>query len=176
MSSLETNLNRNVRTSLDLYCRTNCSKAFVWSKQLTLLLIILSRRTIKRCPLRCIRNVFFVASIKFLYQNSESTQKCIIKGVPQTVKLFIKKDSKHDKRDIKPNADGRNIFSQKLPTLFKLHVASVFPVVACCCVLLGVVGQMLKPVKLLRQQLPTFLLFVRVHFCSVCFIVMRFPS
>ena len=31
--------------------------------------------------------------------------------------------------------------------------------VAFCCVLLGVVAQSLKPVKLFSQQLPTFLLF-----------------
>ena len=31
--------------------------------------------------------------------------------------------------------------------------------VACCCVLLGVVAQRLKLVKLLSKQLPTFLLF-----------------
>ena len=31
--------------------------------------------------------------------------------------------------------------------------------VACCCVLLGVVMQSLKPVKLLSLQLPTFVLF-----------------
>ena len=31
--------------------------------------------------------------------------------------------------------------------------------VACCCVLLGVVAQSLKPVKVLSQQLPTFLSF-----------------
>ena len=41
-----------------------------------------------------------------------------------------------------------------------LHVASVdTPVVACCCLFLGVVAQSLKPVKLLSQRLPTFLLF-----------------
>ena len=34
---------------------------------------------------------------------------------------------------------------------------NLLPVVACCCVLLGVVAQIWKPVKLLRQQLPTFL-------------------
>ena len=32
--------------------------------------------------------------------------------------------------------------------------------VACCCVLLRVVAQSLKPGKLLSQQLPTFLLFL----------------
>ena len=31
--------------------------------------------------------------------------------------------------------------------------------VACCCVLLGVVAQSLKPVKCLSKQLPTFVLF-----------------
>ena len=31
--------------------------------------------------------------------------------------------------------------------------------VVCCCVLLGVVAQSLKPVKVLSQQLPTFPLF-----------------
>ena len=31
--------------------------------------------------------------------------------------------------------------------------------VACCCVMLGVVAQSLKPVKMLSQQLPTFILF-----------------
>ena len=34
---------------------------------------------------------------------------------------------------------------------------NLLPVVACCCVLLGVVAQIWKTVKLLRQQLPTFL-------------------
>ena len=38
-----------------------------------------------------------------------------------------------------------------------LHVASVCTL---CYMLLGVVAQSLKPVKLLRQQLPTFLLFL----------------
>ena len=37
-----------------------------------------------------------------------------------------------------------------------LHVASVC---TPCCMLLGVVAQSLKPVKLFSQQLPTFLLF-----------------
>ena len=37
-----------------------------------------------------------------------------------------------------------------------LHVASVF---TPCCMLLRVVAQSLKPVKLFSQQLPTFLLF-----------------
>ena len=37
-----------------------------------------------------------------------------------------------------------------------LHVASVF---TPCCMLLDVVAQSLKPVKLFSQQLPTFLLF-----------------
>ena len=42
--------------------------------------------------------------------------------------------------------------------------------VACCCVLLGVVAQSLKPVKLFSQQLPTFLLFRdrRNNVGSVC--------
>ena len=31
--------------------------------------------------------------------------------------------------------------------------------VACCCALFGVFAQSLKPVKLMSQQLPTFLLF-----------------
>ena len=51
-------------------------------------------------------------------------------------------------------ANGRNIVDQQLPTL--LDVTSV-----CrpCCMLLDVVVQSLKPVKLFSQQLPTFLLF-----------------
>ena len=36
---------------------------------------------------------------------------------------------------------------------------SLLHVVICCCVLLGVVAKRLKAVKLLGQQLPTFLLF-----------------
>ena len=47
-----------------------------------------------------------------------------------------------------------------------LHVASVctpccilLRVAACSCVLLGVVAQSLKPVKILSQQLPTLVLF-----------------
>ena len=42
------------------------------------------------------------------------------------------------------------------PHCWMLHVASVY---TSCCMLLGVVAQTLKPVKLLNQQLPTFLLF-----------------
>ena len=55
-----------------------------------------------------------------------------------------------------------------------LHFASVY---TPCCLLLGVVAQSFKPVKLLRPQLPTFLLFrdcrsvplqcwIRLHFCT----------
>ena len=40
-----------------------------------------------------------------------------------------------------------------------LHVASVCTRSACCWMLLRVVAQSLKPVKLFSQQLPTFLLF-----------------
>ena len=57
-------------------------------------------------------------------------------------------------RCLKPRANARNIVGQQLPTL--LHVASVC---TPCCMLLGVVGQSLKPVELFSQQLPTFLLF-----------------
>ena len=58
---------------------------------------------------------------------------------------------------MKPRANGRNIFGQQLPTLLELHVASVF---RTFYPLLHVVSQILKPVKLLRQQLPTFLFFL----------------
>ena len=40
-----------------------------------------------------------------------------------------------------------------------LHVASVCTPVACCWMLLRVVAQSLKPVKLFSQQLSTYLLF-----------------
>ena len=64
---------------------------------------------------------------------------------------------------IKPRANGRNIVSQQLPKLLdvtccvRLH--TLLHVVGSCCVLLRVVAQSLKPVKLSSQQLPTFLLF-----------------
>ena len=49
--------------------------------------------------------------------------------------------------------------------------------VACCSVLLGVVAQSLKPVKLLRQQLPTFLLFrVRRSVAQQCWIRLHSSS
>ena len=54
----------------------------------------------------------------------------------------------------------------------RLHI--LLHVVTCCCVLLGVVAQSLKPVKLLKQLLlPTFLLFrdhrsVAQHDGSIC--------
>ena len=61
---------------------------------------------------------------------------------------------------------GRNIVGKQLPTLLyvtccvRLH--TLLHVVACCCVLLGVVVQSLNPVKLLAtckqmQQAPTML-------------------
>ena len=41
--------------------------------------------------------------------------------------------------------------------LVRLH--TLLHVVACCCVLLGIVAQSLNPIKFLSQQLPKFLLF-----------------
>ena len=64
--------------------------------------------------------------------------------------------------NLNPSANRSNIIGQQLPNhCWILHVASVYHV-ACCCVLLGVVAQSLKPVKLLAtckrtQQLPTML-------------------
>jgi len=55
---------------------------------------------------------------------------------------------------LKPCANRRKFVGQQLPTLLDAP--------ACCmllCVLLKVVAQNLKLVKLLSQQLPTFLLF-----------------
>jgi len=49
---------------------------------------------------------------------------------------------------IKPRANGRNIVNQQLPTLLDVT----------CWIVLRVVAQSLKPVKLFSQQLPTFLL------------------
>ena len=61
-----------------------------------------------------------------------------------------------------PVRDGRNVVGQQLPTLdvtccVRLH--TLLHVVACGCVLLGVVERSLKPVKLLIQQLLKFLFF-----------------
>ena len=53
---------------------------------------------------------------------------------------------------LKPRANGRNIVGRYMLRPFA-HA------VVCCWMLLHVVGQSLKPVKLLSQQLPTFLLF-----------------
>ena len=49
--------------------------------------------------------------------------------------------------------------------------------VACCCVLLGLVAQSLKPVKLLRQQLPTLVLFCdRQSVAQQCWVDLRSSS
>ena len=53
---------------------------------------------------------------------------------------------------LKPRANGRNIVGCYMLRPFALPVA-------CCWMLLRVVAQSLKPVKLFSQQLPTFLLF-----------------
>ena len=53
---------------------------------------------------------------------------------------------------LKPRANGRNIVGRYMLRPFA-HA------VVCCWMLLHVVAQSLKPVKLLSQQLPTFLLF-----------------
>ena len=50
---------------------------------------------------------------------------------------------------IKPCANRCNIVGQQLPTLRERNMLCPFAhPVACCCVLLGVVEQSLKPVKL----------------------------
>ena len=62
----------------------------------------------------------------------------------------------------------------KVDQLPILHVASA---VACCWMLLLVVAQSLKPVKLFRQQLPTFLLFRdRRNVAQQCWIRLRSSS
>ena len=53
---------------------------------------------------------------------------------------------------LKPRANGRNIVG-----CYMLHPFA--HLVACCWMLLRLVAQSLKPVKLFSQQLPTFLLF-----------------
>ena len=64
-------------------------------------------------------------------------------------------------QSIKPRASGRNIVGQQLPTFFGCYtLRPLAHPAACCCVLLGVVAQSLKPIKLLAtckqtQQLPT---------------------
>ena len=55
-------------------------------------------------------------------------------------------------RSLKPRANGRNIVGCYMLRPFAHPVA-------CCWMLLRVVAQSLKPVKLFSQQLPTFLLF-----------------
>ena len=59
---------------------------------------------------------------------------------------------KTEAEELKPRANGRNIVGQQLPTLLDVT----------CCVRLHTllhVAQSLKPVKLFRQQLTTFLFF-----------------
>ena len=53
---------------------------------------------------------------------------------------------------VKPHANGHNIVGCYMLRPFALPAA-------CCLMLLRVVAQSLKPVKLFSQQLPTFLLF-----------------
>ena len=49
---------------------------------------------------------------------------------------------------LKPQANVRSIVGQELPALFgRMLLAFAHPVV-CCCVLLGLVAQGLKPVRL----------------------------
>ena len=59
---------------------------------------------------------------------------------------------KGDEKGLKPRANGRNIVGCYMLRPFAHPVA-------CCWMLLRVVVQSLKPVKLFSQQLPTFLLF-----------------
>ena len=58
---------------------------------------------------------------------------------------------------VNPHGNERNIVGQRLQTLLGVTCCVRLHTVANCCVLLGVVAQNLKLVKLLRQYLPTFL-------------------
>ena len=51
--------------------------------------------------------------------------------------------------------DAKLLANNSLRSLLR----SVAHPVVCCCALLGILAQSLKPIKLLSQQLPTFLLF-----------------
>ena len=70
---------------------------------------------------------------------------------------------------LKPRANGRNIVGHMLRPF-------AHPV-ACCWMLLPVVAQSLKPVKLFGQQLPTFLLFRdRRSVAQQCWILLHSSS
>ena len=63
---------------------------------------------------------------------------------------------------VKPRANGRNIVGQQLPTLLDVTCCVRLYTLTSCWMLLRVVAQSLKPVKLLAthrrtQQLPTML-------------------
>ena len=73
-------------------------------------------------------------------------------------------------RNIRLRANGRNIVGCCMSRPFAHPVA-------CCCMLLRVVAQSLKPVKLFCQQLPTFLLFRdRRSLAQQCWIRLRSSS
>ena len=57
---------------------------------------------------------------------------------------------------LSPEQTDATLFANNSRHFWMLHVASVC---TPCCMLLDVVAQSLKPVKLFSQQLPTFLLF-----------------
>ena len=65
------------------------------------------------------------------------------------------------KTSLKPCANGRNIVGQQLPALVGCYMLRPFAhTVACCWMLLRVVAQSLKPVKLFSQQLIPNISFV----------------
>ena len=74
----------------------------------------------------------------------------------------LRKSCPRGRSRLKPRANWRKIVGQQLPTLLHVTCYMLRPFahpVACCWMLLRVVAQSLKPVKLFSQQLPTFLLF-----------------
>ena len=63
-------------------------------------------------------------------------------------------------KTFKPHAIGRNFVGPTTSNFVGCYMLRPFAhPVACCWMLLRVVAQSLKPVKLFSQQLPTFLLF-----------------
>ena len=62
---------------------------------------------------------------------------------------------------LEPRANEHNILSQQFPILLDVKRCVRLHPVACCCVLLGVIAQSSKTVKLFSRQLPPFLFLFR---------------
>ena len=107
--------------------------------------------------LRPFARSFIEAGQTFSYVQTDATTLNNVGSCwPTILRLSARGFSFVDSKTLKSRANGRNFFWPTAPDIVGCYMLRPFAYpVACCCVLLGAVGQSLKPDKRLANEVQT---------------------